>query len=285
MQTNTHLSNNLEMGAVVLRVNNLEATRKFYIELVGLDVLRETSSTVVLGSNGREVVIIKHTPELTPAPRGSAGLYHLAIVFASRGTLVHSIQKILTQDPTLFIGTADHLVSEAFYFTDPEGNGVELYFDKDPKTWLWRGDQIVMDSIFIDPHEYINTHQSSRSHSNKKLGHVHLKVGEIETARKFYHHTLGFAVTASMPTALFMSEGSYHHHVGMNVWESYGAGKRQKSLGLEQFTVYLPTTSELNNLTKRLEGNQVTFTSVADTIILNDPWENTIEFKVLPEVF
>lgn len=279
------LSSQLQMGAVKLFVNNLETETFFYHSLIGLEILYESHSEVLLGYHNREVIQLLYSPDLSPSPPGSAGLYHLAIVFESRSVLAEAVKNILLQDPARYSGTADHLVSEAFYFSDPEGNGVELYFDKDETTWQWQDGKIVMASIYIDPEDYIRKHQDQTESRTKKIGHVHLRVGDIEKAYTFYINLLGFAETLKMPTALFISNGRYHHHLGMNTWESLGAERKDVSLGLNSFQVYLPATSDLERLKNRLTDAMTQITTKNSVLEVKDPWGNKIEFVVNGSVF
>jgi catechol 2,3-dioxygenase len=176
------LTEKLEMGVVELHVKDMTRMRRFYEELVGLMLISETDDAVTLGANPNLIIRLVSAPTLSNPPAGSAGLYHTATVFESRSTLAETLERILKVQPGLYQGSADHLVSEAFYFADPEGNGVELYFDKDPSTWQWKDGNVVMDSLYIDVNSYIKQH----------------------------------AVTSAspMPTALFVSDGQYHHHLG-----------------------------------------------------------------------
>lgn len=279
------LAERLEMGVVELNVADLNTVQDFYQQAVGLDVLSEDAKQVTLGDGEREVVRLVHTPQLKDAPVGSAGLYHTATVFASRAALAQAVKRVMEHYPHLYSGTSDHVVSEAFYFTDPEGNGVELYFDKDPAGWQWRDGKVVMGSQYIDPQRYIATYENVSASDDKKMGHVHLKVGNIETAKEFYENVLGFAETSLMPTALFVSDGKYHHHLGMNVWESANAGMREKTLGLASYQIFVPEQKNLEQLAERLKAANHEYVSDANGLRFDDPWGNTIVVTVNPAVF
>lgn len=265
----------LEMGMVELWVRDIEKVARFYEALVGLEILEETKKEVVLGFGTRSVVKLVERKDLMPAMRGSAGLYHLAIVFESRAGVAQAVERILQTAPDFFTGTADHLVSEAFYFNDPEGNGVELYFDKDPRTWEWKDGRVVMGAVYIDPVRYIATFGSRIGGLGRKLGHVHLKVGNIVEARKFYVDLLGLKITAEMGTALFVSDGTYHHHVGMNVWDSSGAGKRGETLGLGKWEVVV-SGEGVRILKGRLGEAKYEFEEVERGIEIDDWWGNRV---------
>lgn len=279
-QPESKLTSHLEMGVVELLVNDLERQRYFYEKLVGLSVLTESSNSAVLGYENRPIIKLSEDKNVSFPATHSAGLYHSATVFENRTALAQALLRILTDSPQLYSGSADHLVSEAFYFNDPEGNGVELYFDKDPSTWQWKNGQVEMDSIYIDIKDYILKHGQKSASLAKKMGHVHLKVGSINEAKNFYSEVLGFRITAEMPTALFVSDGQYHHHLGMNIWESNGVGARQPSLGLSSFVLVLDKQSDLLNLEKRLSQFQVNFDKKNNQLIVFDPWLNQLIFSV-----
>ena len=270
------LTTHIEMGLVELNVSNMAVMKQFYVDLVGLEILSEEKGSLVLGFNNRPILHLEYTPELTYPPADDAGLYHTAIVFESPAALAKALKTILTHAPFLYSGSADHLVSEAFYFTDPQGNGVELYYDTDPATWEWKDGRIVMGSIALDINTYIKTHSTEDGSPVRKTGHVHLKVGDIEEAKKFYVDILGLHLTALMPSALFISDGKYHHNIGMNTWESAGAGPRVETLGLRSFEIIIKNAHEMEDLKARLNKGSIGFKEHPRGISLKDPWNNAI---------
>lgn len=270
------LPDHIQMGKVTLRVQNLEEMKKFYADTLGFKTHSSTEASVILGDGTHEIMELKETPQLPKPSVREAGLYHTAILFDSRATLAQILVKVVTNYPALFQGTADHKVSEAFYFADPEGNGVELYFDKPKESWEWEDGRIVMGSEYINPLEYIETYENTDIVEDAiKVGHVHLKVGNIADARSFYVDTLGFELTADMPTALFMSKNKYHHHLGMNVWESNGADVRKQTLGLEKFEI-LVGTEDFEQAKKILSSEKVEYAEKEGRIELKDPWGTVV---------
>jgi catechol 2,3-dioxygenase len=283
-QTRTSLlGKHIEMGPVELFVSELQEILEYYTQAVGLDELSKTETTVVLGYNKRAVLKLVHTPNLEPFPRSSAGLYHLAIVFESRGALARAVDRTMKFNPLLYQGTADHLVSEAFYFSDPEGNGLELYYDKDPTLWTWQNGKVIMDSLYIDPKEYIRKNCSETGTEAKKLGHIHLQIGNIPVARTFYIDILGFTLVSEFPGALFISDGYYHHNIGMNIWHSKGSEMREKTLGLSNFEVMLSEQKYLDQLKERLESRLATYTEVEKKLLVPDPWNNLLVLSKFSE--
>jgi catechol 2,3-dioxygenase len=190
------------------------------------------------------------------------------------------MMRMATQYPALFQGSADHRVSEAFYFGDPEGNGVELYIDTPREEWVWEDGQVQMGSDPLDPNAFIQQHLGQDSAGDATMGHVHLKVGDVAQAREFYVDTLGFAATAEANGALFMSAGGYHHHLAANTWGSSGAGVRPAGLGLGEFAVVLPEASELDGVVERLQDAEVPFEQDAAGLTVADPWGNQVRFTI-----
>lgn len=265
------------VGAVTLNVKHLDSTAAFYRDVLGLELIRQNDSESVFGKHGSALVRLLHAADLPEAETGHAGLYHFAIVFSSRKELSQSIQNILKKTPHLFSGSADHLVSEAFYFTDPEGNGIELYYDRDRTSWLWDNGRVRMASVYIDPADYIRRYiVLEENDSVIRMGHLHLKVGDVGEAKKFYADTLGFDVTAELPGAIFVSFGGYHHHIGMNSWESYGAEERDNTLGLASLEFILSDPKEIMTLKKRLTLHKIPVTEHGTSFTFSDPWKNLI---------
>lgn len=273
------LTDSLKLAPSELFVADLKNMTTYYKDYVGLEVLESSKDSALLGQDHVGIIQLTSKPKLSHAGPREAGLFHNAIVFGSRGELSRAAEKLITSVPRLFTGTGDHLVSEAFYFNDPESNGVELYFDRPSDTWQWNNGRVAMDTLYIDPVEYIHSNSGEQSTKDKKLGHVHLKVGDIDQAQMFYVDLLGFNITANIPGALFVSIGGYHHHIGLNSWMSTGAGLRQPSLGLSNVTITLGSDDNVSNLAKRLELAKRTFRFKNGNVIIADPWGNLLSFK------
>lgn len=224
------------MGAVTLRVRDLDAMTAYYRDGVALDVLSTAGDRATLGRGGTPIVILEHAPELRHAPRGEAGLFHTAIVYDSRQALAAAVFSLASRHPGTFTGSSDHLVSNAFYFDDPEGNGVELYWDRDRTEWSWVHGQLEMGTLYLDPNRFLQEHLIDAARDDAhigaaQVGHVHLQVGDVDTAREFYVDRLGFDLTMAYGRqAIFVSAGGYHHHMAMNTWNSSGAGPRTPAL-------------------------------------------------------
>jgi catechol 2,3-dioxygenase len=271
------------MGAVTLRVADLDRMTAYYRDAVTLTVLAADGSRAVLGRGSTPIVVLEHAPELRHAGPRDAGLYHTAILFDTRADLAAAVYSVARAHPQSFTGSADHLVSQAFYFDDPEGNGVELYWDRDRSRWSWVHGQVEMDSLMLDPNAFLREHLTEEAAAAAparpgRVGHVHLSVGDVASAREFYVDRLGFETTATFgPQALFVSAGGYHHHMAMNTWRSAGAGRRRLTLGLGQVRILLPGEDDLGALDERLRHHGVATRHDGRALGFADPWGNAIE--------
>ena len=279
------LAADTRMGAVTLRVADLDAMTAYYRDAVTLSVLSSAGGEVVLGRGSEQVLRLVHAPELQHAPSRSAGLFHTAILFDSEADLATSVHSVATRHPPTYTGSADHLVSQAFYFTDPEGNGVELYTDRDRSAWSWTHGQIEMATLMLDPNRFLAEHLDPAAVAvaaarPATVGHVHLCVGDVDSARRFYVDQLGFETTAALGnTALFVSAGGYHHHMAMNTWQSRGAGRRRLTLGLGLVRIEVPALDDLGALTDRLGFHGVDTRDDGRTVEFEDPWANRIQVR------
>ncbi len=272
------LAKDVKLAPSELFVNDLTKMTDFYADTAGFEILDKTTNHTILGFDKNPIIKLTKKPNLKFAHMPSAGLFHNAVVYGSRSQLAKAVKNILVRAPHLYEGTGDHLVSEAFYFHDPEGNGLELYFDRPRKDWQWHNGRIAMDTLYIDPENYITQYLKNGVVDEKHLGHVHLRVGDIPAARKFYVDILGFDITFDMPSALFLSVGGYHHHIGANTWMSQGASKRTPALGLAEFDIHLPESSDLANLSDRLQKFEYKYQDKNQKIEVDDPWGNKILF-------
>ncbi len=259
------------VGHVHLTVRDLPGTARFYRETLGFrEAWTDGDRAVFLSSDGRYPFHVGLTAEPTaPLPgRKSPGLYHSAFLLPARRDLARLVQWILSRGVAID-GAADHLVSEALYLRDPEGNGIEVYADRPRDQWTHRDGQIVMAADPIDLEGLLaeaGAEEWTGIHPETRLGHVHLRVSDLGRAEAFYHGVLGFDVTVRGYTgALFLSAGGYHHHLGVNIWGSRGAPPPPPgSAGLREFTVTLPDTRELARIVRRAEREGVRIENAVD---------------------
>ncbi|UTM47482.1 VOC family protein [Glutamicibacter mysorens] len=274
------------MNAVQLKVGDMKVMSEYYQQALGLAVLDETAEGTRLGRGTQELVNLQNAPGLQLPSRNEAGLFHTALLFGTKADLAATVLSAAQFDQSRFVGSSDHLVSEAFYFTDPEGNGIELYWDRPRDTWSWSGGEVAMDTIYLDPNKFLNEHLNEQAITGQRqaaadIGHVHLQVGDVATARQFYVNTLGFDETATLGNqALFVSAGGYHHHMAMNVWNSRGAGPRKDTLGLGEVLINVPTEDEVGKLAERLAFAKVENHHTGAELRFKDPWNNELRVAV-----
>ncbi|ALV47552.1 glyoxalase [Arthrobacter alpinus] len=283
---NDLLSADLTMGTVMLKVGDMTMMSNYYQKALGLDIVAEADGGQYLGRGSTPLVHLQPAGGLHIPGRGEAGLFHTALLFNDQASLAATVATAAQYSPQAFAGSADHLVSEAFYFTDPEGNGIELYWDRPRDSWAWSNGEVEMDSLALSPQHYLQQHLTEEAvvgqrQSGADIGHVHLQVGDVRTAEKFYVDTLGFEKTSSFHgQALFVSAGGYHHHMAMNVWNSRGAGPRKDTLGLGEVLIQLPGKDDVGALHERLAHHGIAVANTGAEITFNDPWSNQIRVSV-----
>lgn len=277
------LNPNTAMDAVTLCVGDLELMSSYYANALALEPVEERANGRrvhrVLGRGTTPMVRLVSTPDLPAVDRREAGLFHTAFLFEDRQSLAATVYRAAQDSRSRFVGSSDHLVSEAFYFTDPEGNGIELYIDRPRSEWSYApGGELRMATEYLDPNAFLREHlDQSVVDSAPRLpglvGHVHLQVGDIDRARDFYVDTLGFETTVgSYPGALFAAAGGYHHHVAMNTWNSRGVGPRASRLGLGDVAVTVPAREDLDSLVARLKAKGTAFADDGRSVSAKDPW-------------
>lgn len=277
------------MGAVELLVRDLDKVLKFYNEGALLDVLEYSHTesgepTATLGKGGQPSVKLVQVSDLPPFDRRGAGLFHTAILYPTGQELAAALVGVANKYPHAFTGAGDHLFSEAFYFDDPEGNGVELYVDRPRDQWEVEPDGKLYSqaTLALDPNAFLrqNLNAQNMDAAQSTLGHVHLQVGDIDTARDFYAGALGFEITGEVGPALFVSAGGYHHHMALNVFQSRGAGPRAASYGLGRVDIDVPAEDDRLALAERLKDRGIGTRDDGQTLEFNDPWDSVIRVKV-----
>jgi len=216
-------------------------------------------------------------PGGTPAPASAAGLYHLAFEMPTRQDLARWIVHAATHRFQVS-GLADHRVTESVYLADPEGNGIEVYASRPEAQWQWKDGHVAMGVFDLDLDPLLKLVDRSKDDDTiapaaMRIGHIHLRVGDLAAAERFYSQLIGFDVTRRAPGVVFMSSGKYHHHVAVNIWESPGTGRRSETeLGLSWFSVAMAGRSVLDDRKARLRKAGVSFKPIAGGIEVEDPW-------------
>ena len=226
------------LGAVELKVLDLERQAGFY-EWFGLTKLAADQSTATLGAAGKPLLRLKATPGLRHRPRHSAGLYHFAILLPAEAELGGFLRRSLEEKLPL-TGTSDHFVSQALYYDDPEGNGIEVYADRPRSDWNYPGGRLNIGVEHLDFERLLRIADAPRPKVSDEtvLGHMHLNVGDLDRSQAFYE-TMGMELMAEAGNVMrFLSWDGYHHHLGINLLQGRGAAPVESDVvGLEGFEV------------------------------------------------
>ncbi|WP_371864051.1 VOC family protein [Ciceribacter naphthalenivorans] len=270
------LTRPVHVGAAHLVVSDLDGVRQFYQTMLGLKVLEQGMSGTVLGAGERPLLTLTTRADTRRAPRNAAGLFHTAFLLPDRAELGHWLAHAVHQGVRLD-GASDHLVSEAIYLSDPEGNGIEVYRDRSPDEWDFHADGTVeMATLALDLQGLYD--QASKTAwggmtDRSAIGHMHLQVGNIPEADRFYEGVLGLKKMASYPGASFFGAGTYHHHIAANIWNSRGATARDGAMtGLSGYSLTFNDKAALDTALATLESLEIPVTRTAEGHTLKDPW-------------
>lgn len=259
----------LRIATVALTVRDLDRVSRFYQDVIGLRPIRTEPGRHQLGAGGRVLLDLRHDPEATLANRDDAGLFHVAFLLPTRADLADWMVHVADSGVRLE-GASDHLVSEAFYLSDPEGNGIEVYWDRPSEDWTHEKDGLVkMATLPLNLRE-LRDLATGRPFDGMPggtiVGHVHLQVGELKAAQDFYAGVMGFDVACHYPGATFLGADGYHHHIGTNVWNSRGAGRRPEgATGLAEVGL-IAEPQVMKALASRLMADD------DGTLAAEDPW-------------
>jgi catechol 2,3-dioxygenase len=274
------------VGPVDLAVADLARSEQFYHEVIGLKPIARKNGTLTMAADGATPLLhLQEMPGAHPRPRRSTGLYHFAILTPSRLALARSLRRLAEMRWPLS-GASDHLVSEALYLDDPDGNGIEIYRDRPRGEWPRSGGQIQM---AVDPLD-IDGILGELEHDNRPwdglepattIGHVHLHVADLRAAKAFYCDVLGFDLILNYGnSALFVSAGGYHHHLGLNTWAGVGAPPPPpEAAGLRYYAVVLPNQDALEQVIARVREAGIATEQSADGLLVRDPSQNGVVLR------
>jgi catechol 2,3-dioxygenase len=273
----------MKPGAVRLNVADIDPARRFYEETIGLRPVAGEGEHLRLGADGSTLVELVDAPGAPRRPPRTTGLFHLAILLESRLELARALSRIVRSGWPL-TGASDHLVSEALYLSDPEGNGIEVYRDRPREDWPFADGQLEMATVPLDVDSVADELAgagpgSSGVAAGTRIGHVHLNVADLDRAEAFYCDLLGFEVTMrGYPGALFVSTGGYHHHLGLNTWAARAAEGVSRppagALGLARFELLVDEAFDLDRLERRLSAAGVETHRGDDGVQVADPFGN-----------
>ncbi len=265
------------IGAVTLRVADLGSLTAFYRDSIGLGLIEDREGFAALGVDGEVLVRLEQGGTRPTSP---AGLFHLAILLPSRADLADWLAHAATTRVPLE-GASDHLVSEALYLSDPEGNGIEIYRDRPRADWPRREGAIKMATDRLDLDALLSEARPGRyagMPSGTRMGHIHLRVGDTAEAERFYGGVLGFDLMVRYPGASFLASGGYHHHIAGNVWNSRGAAPRQAGeAGLATFELIARDAGDFAAMRARLMSAGGVETPLGPSVA--DPWGNRLVLR------
>ena len=277
------------LGPVHLTVANLDRSLDYYLTSIGLEVVGKGHGRCSLGSGARELLVLVEEPGAKSAA-GYTGLYHFALLVPQRVDLARWLAHAARERLPL-VGLSDHFVSEAIYLTDPDGHGIEIYWDRPREHWEGqvrkRMTTLPLDvpSLMREIASDVGTPAPAIFTGlppGTSMGHVHLKVADIAKTVAFYRDVLGFALMAQLgPQAAFLSAGGYHHHLGANIWESAGAPPPPAgTTALRHVTIVLPNRAERDAVSARLKASGHPANESGAGLLVQDPAGNSIVLVV-----
>jgi catechol 2,3-dioxygenase len=277
----------IHIGGVGMMVRDLDRLTAYYRDMLGLIVQERTRQVAILGVEGVSLLELIHRPDALPDDPHHAGLYHTAFLMPTRADLARWILHVVKHRVPI-TGASDHDVSEAIYLDDPEGNGIEVYADRPREQWRRDGELIFQKTEPLDVDAIIGeidraTTTYPGAPEGLRIGHIHLRVGNVARAEEFYCGALGLDVTRRRTGASFLSSGGYHHHVAVNSWHSHGAGVRNdKRSGLDWFSMEINHQPTIDNLKQRLGAAGVPIDAIPRGFAATDPWGTRIRFTLTP---
>jgi catechol 2,3-dioxygenase len=273
----------IHIHSAALRVRDLAMMTDFYNRFMGLDIISRNEAETVLGKDGVPLMHLLAKPTDEWDDKRSAGLYHTAFLMPSRKALGEWL-VFAVRNKIPFTGFADHLVSEALYLDDPEGNGIEVYADRSPLGWTWTNNLVDMASEPLDLDNLVEGLPMEASPpyvapTGFRIGHVHLRVGDVAKAEDFYIGTAGLELTQRLQnSATFLANGHYHHHIGANIWHSRNAGQRSDKMSGLEFLAFSISQPLMDGLKQRLKNSGADFHEQGDVVEALDPWGTKVRF-------
>ena len=255
-------------------------------KMSSMKVLKEDEMVVTFGNENNEpLLIIEEKKEALPKQRGRTGLYHYAILLPSRQDLANILRHLVEMVYPLH-GGADHYFSEALYLADPDGNGIEIYHDRQKEVWRDENGELPFVSNPLAGEELLQQGSTWNGFpAGTVMGHIHFHVADLEEAKRFYVEGLGFEVTIPARNGvLFVSAGGYHHHIGLNTWQGEGIlPQMPNSVGLKYFTIVLADEKQKEQVCESLKNIGKIATYKDGILQVEDPFGHCIHFKIKGE--
>ncbi|HEX5818117.1 MAG TPA: VOC family protein [Gemmatimonadales bacterium] len=271
------------LGPVRLQVADLARSLAYYHDILGLDVQAEDAARAVLGAHGdtRSLVELHANPAARAMrPRARLGLYHFALLLPDRASLGRFVGHAAARDVRL--GAGDHLVSEAFYLTDPDGLGIEVYADRPRDRWRRLGRELMLATDPVDVDGVLAAAGDTTwtgMPAGSVIGHVHLHVGDLAAAAAFYSDGLGLdRITWRYPGALFLGAGGYHHHLGANTWAGpLARPPTPDDAHLLEWTVEVPSRTDVDEVERSWMGSgHAVAREAPESVVGRDPWGTAV---------
>lgn len=279
---NFHQRPNIFVGQVNINVTNLNSSLEFYQKVIGFQILEQTDRKAVLTADGKiGLLTIEQPVDVLPKEKGETGLFHFALLLPTRADLSVFLRHL--SETGLRFGASDHLVSEALYITDPDGNGIEVYIDRLAIEWTWSNGEVKMVSDPLDVESLLAVSDMDWDGlpADTVMGHVHLHVADLQKAEEFYTKGLGFTVVSHYPQAVFISTGDYHHHIALNTWQGVGASKpRENSVGINWYTLTFPNEEAIAKVIEQLQHLGASYIVEDGLFVIEDPSGNKIQLTV-----
>lgn len=267
------------LGYARLVVPDLKRSLAFYQNVLGFKIHKNEKGVAQLGAGAADLIVLVENPD-AKISRFATGLYHFAILVPSRFELARSLRRLAEAE--IQLGFGDHIVSEALYLSDPDGNGIEVYRDRPRSEWHDANGNFQMGTLPVDVRGVLSELQNETDewqglHRDTTLGHMHLKAANVSRDEKFYRDVIGLDEMANLGNAAFLSAGGYHHHLGMNSWESADApAPPRDAVGLQYFTLNLPTAQELERVANRVRQAGVEIRELETGLLARDPSKNGV---------
>ncbi|AXN41674.1 MULTISPECIES: VOC family protein [Peribacillus] len=267
---------------VSINVMHLDNAIRFYQDIIGLQLLKKTDRKAVLTTDGKTPLLTLEQPaDVIPKEGRTTGLYHFALLLPTRADLSIFLRHLLQTEYRF--GASDHDVSEALYITDPDGNGIEVYWDRPSSDWKWSNGEVAMGTDPLDGNSLLAESDAEWNGlpAGTLMGHIHLHVADLRKTEEFYMLGLGFTIVNRFGGALFTSTGGYHHHIGLNTWNGVGApAPKKNSVGLNWYSLVFADEEARNKVIEKLNKIGAEATKEDGFYVITDPSGNEIHLVI-----